>query len=259
MPEIDLFYYYTVTQWLNDNQGVVAVCIFLLTLFLGWISGIFSALRRKPKFKISLIEGPTFCCTFPTGAMHNEFDIHRTGIALYLSIANIGSAASSIENISVAYHWHVRPFNLAWLRYRIGWYWLHEQTPIMHDFQSKIGEKVKIYPFLTQRNTLSIANTPTFLEPGRSTNGVVYFEQPDSWGGCFPSPSKSGISIKISLRDVFGRKHTEKFYIRAVSLVEARKYNQSFGKTYAELYNEKLPYDEIIENHEAIRGKSETK
>ena len=48
-------------KWFNDNQGVVSLSIFVATLVLGWVSGVFSALRRKLKFRLSLIAGPTFC------------------------------------------------------------------------------------------------------------------------------------------------------------------------------------------------------
>jgi hypothetical protein len=238
--------YGTMAKWLNENQGVAGVGIFLITLLLGWGSGIFSALRRRPKFRITFIAGPTFCCTFPTGGECDGTPIHRTGIALYLAIANIGSAASSLESISVAYHWHLRPLSVLWLRYRIGWFWLHSQTAIVHDFQARIGENVKIYPFLTQRSILSGADPSTFLEPGRATNGVVYFEQSDSWGGCFPSPTDGQVKIKVGIRDVFGRMHKAKFRIPAVSMEDARRYNPSFGKTFAELRNETLPHDERI-------------
>src|ERR1700722_7724874 len=140
--------YSAVAKWLNDNQGVTAIGLFLVTLVLGWLSGIFSALRRRPKFQISLIAGSTFCCSFPTGAKRGGDPVPRTGIALYLAVANVGSAASSIENISVAYHWHVRPFSVLWLRYRLGWFWIRDQTAVIHDFQVKIGENIKFYPFL---------------------------------------------------------------------------------------------------------------
>jgi hypothetical protein len=239
-------HYDAATDWLNVNQGLVAVGIFLITLFLGWFSGIFSALRRRPKFKLSVIDGPTFSCTFPTGKTRDDHQVHRTGIALYLAISNIGSAASSVENISVAYHWHVYPFSILGLRYRLGWFWLHHQTPAIHDFQAKIGENIKIFPFLTQRSFLSSEHVNTFLEPGRSVNGVVYFEQPDSWGGCFPSPTRRGIRMKIAVRDVFGKAHSAKFWVKPVTLEMAREYNPSFGKTYAELRNEMLPFDSNI-------------
>ena len=235
--------YATTAKWLNDNQGVVGVAIFAATLALGWVSGIFSALRRKPKFKIRLIDGPTFVCTFHTGKKHDGFDVHRTGVALYLKISNVGSAASSVERISVGYHWHVTAFTRAWFRYGIGWFWLHEQTTAIHDFQANIGENIKFYPFLTQKSIHAPNQASTYLEPGQSENGLVYFEQPDSWGGCFPTASAEGTRIKICLRDVFGGKHVARFTVPNVTLEHARKYNPSFGKTLAELRGEPLPHD----------------
>lgn len=238
--------YLATAKWLNDNQGVAGVGVFIVTLLLGWASGIFAALRRRPKFRISHIQGPTFCCTFPTGAEHDGQPVHRTGIALYLAVANVGSAASSLNNISVGYHWHIRPFSLLWLRYRVGRFWLHNQIAAIHDFQAKIGENIKVYPFLTQRSIISGADPSTFLEPGKSTNGVIYFEQSDSWGSCYPAPSRQGVSVKVEIRDVFGRAHTAKFKIPFVSIQEALKYNPSFGQTLAELRNETLPHDKNI-------------
>jgi hypothetical protein len=41
------------SSWLNANQGVVSVLILVTTLFLGWVSGIFTSLRRKPNFALN--------------------------------------------------------------------------------------------------------------------------------------------------------------------------------------------------------------
>ena len=229
-------------KWSNDNQGVVTIAVFLVTLGVGWASGIFSALRRRPKFRVSVMPGPTFCCTYVTGQKHEGFDVHRTGVALYLNVANIGSAPSSIENISVAYHWHLKPFSIAWMKNTLGWFWLDQQTVALADFQAMIGEKnIKVYPFLTQRSFLS--DTKTYLEVGRSTNGVVYFEQGDSWGECYPSVRDGTVRLKVKIRDVFGRHHCATFQIPSVSIAGARKYNPSFGKTLAELRGQELPFD----------------
>ena len=232
-----------ITKWLNDNQGLLSAAIFVATLLLGWVSGIFSALRRRPKFKLGLIDGPTLCCTFSVGKNHNSYDVHRTGIALYLVIANTGSAPSSIGNIAVGYHWHLKPFTLQWIRYRLGWFWLTNQAAALEDFQARIGGNVKVYPFLTQRNFLSPAYSDTFLNVGQSTNGVVYFEQSDSWGGCFPTVKNGRVLIRVRVLDAFGGKHTLKATIPSVSLDEARKFNPSFGKTLAELRGDPLPVD----------------
>jgi len=234
-----------VAKWSNDNQGVVSVTIFLVTIAFGWATGIFSALRRKPKFRIATIPGPTFCCTFSVGRKHGDYDIHRTGVALYLNIANTGSAPSSIENISIGYHWHLKPFSYAWVKNTLGWFWLDQQTASLTDFQAMIGENIKVYPFLTQRNYLTDSKAETFLECGRSTNGVVYFEQEDSWGGCFPTLRNGVVRMKIRVRDVFGKNHYVKLDVPLVRLEYARKYNPSFAKTLAELHGEQLPFDAV--------------
>jgi hypothetical protein len=232
-----------VSKWSNDNQGVVSLGIFLTTLLLGWTSGIFGALRRKPAFRLTLIEGPTFSCTFPAGKEHNGSPIHRTAIALYLSVANVGSAPSSICNISVGYHWDLRPFSIAWVKYRIGWFWLHDQAIALQDFQCEVGRRIKIFPFLTQMSSIAFVPSSTYLEIGKSTNGVVYFEQQDSWGGCFPKAEEDRVKVKVSVRDAFNRSHVATFRIPCVSLDKARKFNPSFGKTHAELHKETLPFD----------------
>ena len=233
-------------KWLNDNQGVVGVVIFAATLMLGWVSGIFSALRRKPKFKLRLIDGPTFVCTFQIGKKHGDFDVHRTGVALYIRIANVGSAASSIDQISIGYHWQVASLTKAWFRYGLGSFWLHEQSVAIQDFQVKIGENIKFYPFLTQKSIHSQVVAHSYLEPGQTENGVVYFEQADSWGGCYPISREGFTKIKVCVRDSFGGKHVARFTIPSVTLEQARKYNPSFGVTLAELRNEPLPQDQGI-------------
>jgi hypothetical protein len=105
----------------------------------------------------------------------------------------------------------------------------------MNDFRIDLGpNNVKVYPSLLQGNTSTGQNTDTYLDVGRSTNGVVYFEQDDSWGGCFPRIYRGKKTrIRLAVTDVFGTKHKKSFWIPVVSLDEARKYNPSFGGTYA--------------------------
>jgi hypothetical protein len=79
---------------------------------------------------------------------------------------------------------------LLWLTNTVEWFWIKEQSVSLSDFQVIIGEHTKFYPFLNQESRVSVSETRTFLEVGRSANGVVYFEQEDSWGGCFPTVKK---------------------------------------------------------------------
>lgn len=233
--------------WLNANQGILTSIIFVSTMIFGWVSGIFAALRRRPQLKVRLIDGPTFSCTFFTGSKDGDFDVHRTGVALYLQISNSGNAPASIDAIEVGYHWHLRPFSINWLKYRVGWFWLVNQSVALADFQVKIGESTKVFPFMTQINNLSSARPSTYLRVGESTNGVVYFEQSESWGGCFPSASHGFTKIKLRLRDAHGNRYDSKHEIQVVTLDEARKYNPRFGETHEELRGEFLPiHEEII-------------
>jgi hypothetical protein len=170
-----------VAKWTNDNQGVVSLLIFLATICIAWITGLFSAMRRRPKLRLTLLEGPTLCSTFLTGNKHNGFDAHQTGIALYLKISNVGSAPTSIEAIKLGYRWHLRPWTLYWFRYRVLWFWLQNPAIAIEDFQVAIGENIKFYPFLLQRSAISGEAADNYLRVGQSMNGVIYFEQPESW------------------------------------------------------------------------------
>lgn len=231
-------------SWMNTNQGVLTFLIFLATLILGWGAGIFSALRHRPKLRVDLIDGPTFSCTYLTGGKHDGFDAHRTGIALYLLISNYGSAPTSVTAVEVGYHWHLRPFSTLWWKYRVGWFWLTNQSVALADFQVSIGNNTKVYPFLTQMNHLSDARPKTYLRIGEATNGVVYFEQNESWGGCFPSPKLGYTRIKVRLRDAHGREYTSGHKIPIIEREDALKYNPRFGETHQELSGEFLPNEE---------------
>jgi hypothetical protein len=219
-------------EWANENQGTVTIILFFATVFLGWISGIFTALRKRPKFQISTIPGPTFSCTYPTGNTHNDMPCHRTGIAVYLKILNVGYAPSDIVNVSLAFHWTVRGNPLLFLRKRVGWHWLYGQATSVSDFQVSVKDKVKIYPFLTQRSSLSGQNASSYLKIGEGTNGVAYFEQPEAYGACFPLSKNGRTKVKICVEDAFGKKHTRKFWIPVKSLDEAQRYNPDFGKSF---------------------------
>lgn len=222
---------------INENQGIVTIGIFVLTIVLGWISGIFKSFRRKPELKIETIQGPTFVCVFRTGGMHRGHEIHRTGIALYLRVTNVGISSTSITSIKVGYHWNISIYSFwNWIRYRLGWFYLSNQVVSLADFQSAIGDNIKIYPFLMQKGFASGESAETFLESGRSTSGVVYFEQEDSWGGCFPVSRKDRTKIRIVVCDSFGRQYQRTIKVDCVSLEKARHYNPKFGATFSELY-----------------------
>lgn len=76
------------------------------------------------------------------------------------------------------------------------------------------------------------------LKVGKSAVGVVYFEQQESWGGCFPTPKKGSAKIKVKIIDSFGGKHTKILKVLIVDLEKAKEYCPAFGETYRQLHNE---------------------
>lgn len=174
-------------DWFNANSGFVSVLLFMATLVLGWVSGIFEALKKKPRFKIEVIPGPTMCSVFLTGNKYKGYDAHRVAMSLYLKISNIGYAPSDIDRIEVGYHWNISKLNWLWFRYRLGWFWIKHQTIAIEDFRTDLGKSnIKAYPFLTQKSIVVPSNVSTYLEVGNNAVGIVYFEDVEQWGGAFP-------------------------------------------------------------------------
>jgi hypothetical protein len=221
-----------IKQWSNDNSGFLSLITFFTALIIAWTSGFFQFLRHRPKFKTSIIPGPTFSCTYPTGVKHEEYDVTRTFFALYLQIANIGSAPASLETISLGYKWSVNRINKSFFKYVIGWCWLENSNVALEDFCSefKTGD-IKFYPFLIQLSTITMNGNDLYLPVGKSISGVIYFEQRDAWGACYPLNLNGKTLVKIKIKDTFGGVHCAKFKLPIVSLEDARKYNRRVGTT----------------------------
>lgn len=213
-------------NWANQNAGFVTLLIFIVTLILGWLSGIFRALRQRPRFNIHILNGPSFCCTFETGEEHQREKVYRTAIALYLKVSNTGSAPSAISNVLVGYHNYD-------IRYIFRWYWV-EQTAAFSNFTQQITGGIRTFPFLLQRAVNvtgedSQSSPKTYLEIGEVLYGVVYFEQLKAWGGFRPRVKNGQVKVKVRLLDAFGRKHHTVHNIPVVSLEAAREMSPAFG------------------------------
>lgn len=220
-----------IIKWCNENSGFVSLLIFAATLFLGWISGFFKSIIRKPIFKIRIIPGPTLCTTFPVDMQYNGHQVHRTAISVYLNVSNIGTSPASIEKIWVGYHWKS-------IKYFFTWFWLKEQMVTIEDFQYDFGENVKVYPSLMQGTAITMSRVDTYLQVGKSVTGVVYFEQDNSWGACFPAQKEGKAKFCIKIIDTFGGQHKTIFNAQVMELKDAKKYNPSFGETLRTLRKE---------------------
>jgi hypothetical protein len=220
-----------IISWCNYNAGFLSIVLFISTILLAWASGLFKAILRKPKFKISTIEGPTFCSTLLTGFKYGEYDIHKTAFSLYLKISNIGYVPSSIDRVEVGYHWNINRINNLWFRYCIGWCWV-KQSIVKNDFTIQLDdETTKVYPFLIQEALLQINKNDTYVTVGKCVNGIVYFEQSDSYGGCSPKIKNNKVKIKIRIFDIYQNKYSIAQKVPMIDINEARKYCPSFGES----------------------------
>lgn len=105
-------------------------------------------------------------------------------------------------------------------------------------FMVDIGEQAKVYPFLLQKSYISKESIDTYLQVGKSVVEVVYFEQKESWGGCYPFPRKGCTKIKVKVLDAFGGNHTKIVKVPIVDISKAKKYCAAFGETYRQLNKE---------------------
>jgi hypothetical protein len=220
-------------DWLNANQGVLAVALFVVSAAFAWFSGIISALRRRPILKIDVTPGPTMCTVTPTGREHEGHATHRTCISLYLHVANAGSAPTSIGDITLNYHWPTHRFGRLWWIRRFRPHTVLHQSIALQDFQARVSvDDIKFYPFLTQKSAISGKSANTYLEVGEMTNGVVYFEETEGWGACQPKVGKSGTArMRVNIKDAFGHTHRKWVDVPLVPLSDAKKYNPSFGES----------------------------
>ncbi len=232
-----LQYMNCIVEWTNDNSGFLTLLLFLTTLFLGWVSGIFQKLRYRSNFILELTAGPTFCCTFNTGKKYQGQNTHRTSIVIYLSIKNIGTAPSEIHRVNIGYHNHS-------FKYRFLWFWL-VQTTSLRDFGHTIGENLRVYPFLIQKSTLLPQENITYLLSGQSSKGIVYFEQAESYGSFLPRVKNGKIKVKVKVFDVFNKCFSSTFWIPIVDLEYAKKFNVEFGNTLKSMEENKLEEWEI--------------
>ena len=92
-----------------------------------------------------------------------------------------------------------------------------------------------------QESFIASYKTHKLLVEGQEVNGVVYFEQEESWGAFLPRQGKNGqIRIKVKIWDVYGGTHTKKFWIKSVNIDFAKKYSPKFGNFLENLRNKEV-------------------
>ena len=243
-----------IVNWTNTNSGFLGLILFIFTILLGWISGLFRYLRKRPKFKIRIIEQSTFGCIIDLNRTYENLPVHKTAFAIYLEVTNIGNAPSSIGKITLGYLLSdLKP------KWRTSRNWIHE-TIAKGDFTVEFHESdlIKVYPFLKQKNGLFDNNTNTFLEIGKSVNGIVYFEESEAYGSFMPRLNNDlkTTDLIIKIKDSFDKTHKKKFTINLVDPDYTLKANPYFGQTQHEYFINKtdMTKDEAQQPTKAIKN-----
>lgn len=216
-------------KWSNENSGFLSVVLFIATICIGWISGLFSLIRNKPKFKIDIINQCTFYSTLILEKTYKGYPVHKTAFVIYCKITNIGYSASDIGNIQLIYQRSDCKRFLHKKRYV-------KETICCSDFiyEFKESGNTKVFPFLKQVNQLiPNYNCETYLPAGKSKNGIIYFEEDEAYGNLYPIKNKDKTTspIILEVKDIYGKTYRKKVDIKYVEPEEALLYNPNFAMT----------------------------
>jgi hypothetical protein len=222
-----------IINWTNKNSGFLGLVLFIFTLLISWVSGLFKYIKKRPNFKIRIIEDATFGCIIDLNRTHKDLPISKTAFAIYIEVTNIGNASSSIGKINLGYLLSdMKP------KWRTSRNWIVE-TFSKSDFrvEFKNSDKVKGYPFLKQSNEV-LGNVDTYLEVGKSANGIVYFEQSEAFGSWMPrlNTDLKTTDLIIKIEDAFGGTHKKKFILELSDPNYTLKFSPYFGQTQYEYF-----------------------
>lgn len=221
----------------NKNSGFVTVVVFIASLLIAWISGAYSYINKTPFFKIKAIDK----CTFGSIVKNNlDEAIHKTAFVFYLEITNKGKAASTFKEIKLGYVKRGKS-KLNWIQYFFVKFYGREFKKMMwinnviikNSFGIPLpnNEDSQFIPYLLQGNTDFYQKNDTYLEVGKISSGVVYFEQEESFGNYQPNIINGKTAIYIKIKDAFDNYHVNRFNIEMIDFTEALKFNSNFGQT----------------------------
>ncbi|MFA9370131.1 MAG: hypothetical protein ACERIH_00265 [Labilibaculum antarcticum] len=221
-----------IIKWTNENSGFLSLIIFIITIVAGWVSGLFKSLIKKPKLKIRFIPKMSFFSFFHTGEkwinkeLNEELELHKTGFASYMSIANIGNKCTSIDKIWIGYYKNV--IKKKWFKKEIQW--LAQWHPLENfKLSMKDGNEIVVNNLRVKNNIFDYSEHSE-LEIGKSLVGVAYFEQVTAWGNLNPAQKENGnIDVIIKIRDIYGKEYKFQTELEQLPIEEARKFNPNFG------------------------------
>ena len=214
-----------IRDWCNVNAGFTALLVFVAALVFGWFSGIFRALRQRPRLDVNLSEGPNLICGYQTGEIYEGKPVERTAASMRLDVTNRGSAGTTLCEIELAYRTQTNRPGKRWV-------WIPE-THALGDFtEIAPSGDVKVMPFLRQRSYRTGEQPNIFADVGRCLTGVVYFECQGVTGALALATGTGDVGVRVRVTDSFGAKHLASVELPRATLDDGRKYCELFGSTW---------------------------
>jgi hypothetical protein len=206
-----------IIQWTNNNSGWVSVLTFLAGILLSSFLWILKRPASKPVLKLEVLKGPTLCSSFDAGVTDDGEVLHRTAFLIY------GRVPVQVGDIHLGYRSSATPDGESFR-------WLVNETVLLQDYKDPIGENFKVYPFLKQSNSSIDNSRKTYLLPGEYENGLVYFEQEESYGLDYPyMDADSHVLTRIRVHDTLGSFWETDASVVKVKIEAIRENNPAFG------------------------------
>jgi len=206
--------------------------LFIATIIYGWWSGLWASLTKKPKLSVRFIDKVSFYSFYFTGEkwlnkeLNTEFELHKTGFVVYMSIANIGNKPTSIDKIFLGYEKNkAKSF---WKKPEMEW--LAQWHPAENFLiTNKSGHTIGVNNLRVKFNEFG-SDSDSELNVGKSSVGVAYFEQVTAWGNLNPKTTENDkINVIIKIRDIYKKEYKFKTKLKKLPIEKAREFNPHFG------------------------------
>lgn len=183
---------------LNNNQWVVTVLIFILTILISWLVWLFGYIRHKPKLKISPYSPiiPNFFVNDwlkTSKQKEGDRNVERIVFLLWLSISNLGFSSTTIASYRLEYR------DISWKKHKLIPMSLPE--PLSHS----LWNYVKVFPSITTNYPHLWISNSWKIDVGSSILWFLYFNIEYYWD-YKPKMINNIIYANLYIEDIYWKK-----------------------------------------------------
>ncbi len=192
-------------QWINNNQWIIDITIFLLWLLIARISWFFRYIKQSPKLIFDEYSRAIPSCYIEDMEPIQDTDewqkVSRMAFLIWLNISNIGLTPTTIRDYKVVYK------DISWRDHIL--YPISMPTPLSES----LGENKKIFLSLVTSYPHLWAINSQYIWLNACIQGFVYFNINFKWD-FKPKIEWDFIDIVVNITDITW--HTYKHWIKAI-------------------------------------------